>query len=79
MGTLEQMMRQIAMSERPPVSPLFQWGSSQAISAETHQNILGEKQCIHSFTTSHWPWGGSAVPGRNLSNLLLQALEDEAA
>lgn len=38
------------------IHPLTFPGFCQAITAETHQDILGEKQCTHSFITSHWPY-----------------------
>lgn len=69
MCTLEQMMNQPHCPEKkPPVPSLFQWGSCQAITAETHWNILGEK---HSFPTFHWPWGGSASPKLYLAKISL--------
>lgn len=59
-------MSQTAVSERLPISSPFQWGSCQTITADTHHNSLGENQYwkgLHKLiTTSHCPWGGSAVP-----------------
>lgn len=73
--TWEQTMSQTAVSERPPISSPFQWGSCQTITADTHHNSLGENQYwkrLHKLiTTCHWPWGGSAVPKPYLAEICL--------